>query len=315
MIYRIRMPRRQAGFTLIELLVVIAIIGTLVGLLLGGIIPWIDGQKRRNTKALLKKLDHEVSEIYNEAVKKFRAETPPGIIDTFFVCNGNTALQKAIWIKLRIKQNFPMSYAEALNPAGAYSLQLGGALPAQKHFTNALNGRVAANDQQTESAALLLIALKAGYGGRKFDADSILSASGMKDTDGDGLPEIVDGFGKAVAFFRWGTGKPELDALGGPLPPWNGLAPAPTAYVNRDTEDSDRALMSATWNQDVSPLPAGVVAFQNLCHPIRTSTTHRSYFTIPVIVSAGPDGSFGLDWYMTPLDGTEADNLYSFMQR
>ena len=57
--------------------------------------------------------------------------------------------------------------------------------------------------------------------------------------------------------------------------------------------------------------------FELLCHPLHKGSSLYSYFTIPTIVSAGPDSQFGLlDLYMTP-DGTTAstDNLYSFLQR
>jgi prepilin-type N-terminal cleavage/methylation domain-containing protein len=303
--------RKRAGFSLVELLVVIAIIGVLVGLLLGGIIPWITGQKTRNTKALLKKLDHEVSEIYNEAMKTFRKNAvPPALYSSFGLTQGNASddiIARAIWIKLQLKATFPMSYAEALQPWGGYP-DLASVIPARTHFVKALQGRLpgmAANDPQTESAACLLIALKSGFGGRKFDADSILGASGMKDTDGDGVPEIVDGYGKAVGFCRWGTGYPALDALS-----------RSTRTLDRDTEDLDHGLMVSYWNQDGVAVPSvSVQKFQALCHPIRSGINRYSYFTIPTIVSAGPDGSFGLDWYMTPQDSTEADNLYSFSQR
>ncbi len=294
--------RKRAGFSLVELLVVIAIIGALVGLLVVAVIPWIGGQKTRNTKALLKKLDHELSEQYNEAVKQFRTSTvPAGITAGYF--GGNEATARAIWIKLQLKAAFPMSYAEALDPTGGTPALAGVVKP--RPIFRKLAGKVA-KDPETESAACLLIALQQNFGGKKFDADSILGPSGMKDTDGDGIPEVVDGFGKAVKFYRWGTGNPDLNAL----------ARGNRGNYDRDTEDTEHALMNNGWNPDgVANLPTGVSEFQRLCHPIRSGNSRYSYFTIPTIVSAGPDGSFGLDWFMTRLDATADDNVYSFKQR
>ncbi len=298
-------PPGRPGFSIIELLVVVAIIGGLVGLTAVAIVPWIGGQQGRNTKALLKKLDGEVVQHWGEAVKQFRTTPiPPAIAQVF---GGNEATQRAIWIKLQLKAAFPMSYAEALDPTGG-NPALKDAVKPRTIFVTTLGARKAASDPQTESAACLLIALKQNFGGKKFDADTILGPGAMKDTDGDGIPEIVDGWGKAVLFCRWGTGNPDLDALS---------RGARGAY-DRDTEDSEHALMNTVWNPDSQATPPAQVAeFQRLCHQVRFGSNRQSYFTIPTIVSAGKDGQFGLNfYYLNVVDATQAeDNLYSFKVR
>src|SRR5262249_31313097 len=153
-IQQVNVNRSRTGFTLIELLVVIAIIAILVGMLGVAIAPWFTGQQQRNTKALVKKLHLELAEVYNEAMKTFRATTPPdSIYDSFGLVRGrDTAIARVIWIKLQLKATFPMTYSEALAPWGGYT-DLQGILPARIHFVKALGNRQGANDPLTESSA------------------------------------------------------------------------------------------------------------------------------------------------------------------
>ncbi len=58
----------------------------------------------------------------------------------------------------------------------------------------------------------LLIALQKPEAGMRFDAEEALGAGAIKDTDGDGLPEIVDGLGSAAFFeFISGAGAQRFD--------------------------------------------------------------------------------------------------------
>src|SRR5438445_786596 len=80
--------------------------------------------------------------------------------------------------------------------------------------------------------------------GMKFNAEESLGASAIRDTDGDGVPEIVDGWGRPIAFFRWGTGNPDLDAL----------ARSGAGTLNRDTEDPFHKLMDQNWQSTNPPV-------------------------------------------------------------
>src|SRR5947209_8745467 len=88
-------------------------------------------------------------------------------------------------------------------------------------------------------AACLLMSLSRPRTGKKFNPEEALGASAIKDTDGDGLAEIVDGWGKPVGFCRWGTGCVAL----------TGLSKANSGTgLDNDTQDPDRTLMNANWN-------------------------------------------------------------------
>jgi prepilin-type N-terminal cleavage/methylation domain-containing protein len=295
----------RRGFTLIELLVVLAIIAILVGLVSAAVMGLIGAQSRKNTESLLGKLHDGVQQQWSEASKTFRnptASPPPTSVVT--LAGGDTARAQVIWMKLLLRREFPMSYAEILRPGGG--LIPDGDLPPIYSYVKALpQGRTQANNPATESAACLLIALQNHpHSNMKFNAEEALGASAIKDTDGDGVPEIVDGWGKPINFYRWSCLNPDIMQIALD----KGMKP-----VARDTEDPDRKLMDASWQQNN---PQSVVIFQTLCHPITdgaATPSPLSYYSIPAIVSGGKDGIPGVGAFLSIQSAVDAnDNLYSF---
>ncbi len=285
----------RRGFSLVELLTVLAILSILVALTASGVIKTIDYQHRSNTSTLLNKVHGELSKQWTATLDTAKGETPsPTVVS---MAGGDPERAKVIWIKFRLKQEFPMSYAEALNPGG-------GVVPIvdlPSRYARDLGGRTNANNPLTESAACLLLALKKTRRGTGFNAEQAFGASAMKDTDGDGLPELVDSWGTAVFFYRWGTGSLELDQLGG----------ARTSNLTRDREDPGHTLMNMNWNSS-----AGATQFAQLLHAIRYNNAPYSWYTEPTVVSAGGNRLFGLDGTMAVVNGQDAsDNLYTFRLR
>jgi len=311
---------RLRGFTTIELLVIIGILAILMGMLAVALFPSVERQNRENTKALLKKLDQSVMQQWNEALKAAQAsQVPlsikymvyPTVPPTPEVSLRVDKIARAVWVKLVMRAEFPMTYAEANYPWAGFPAAWVPTAPnavnqAVAYYQKALNGRTGALNPATESSALLLLALQKprGVAGRRWSAEDALGAGAISDSDGDGMPEIVDGWRVAVGFYRWGTGNPNLDAL-------NTSARGPT---DRDREDVEHALMDLWWDQQQ---PSGVALFQQICHPIRNVGAAQSWYTEPVIVSAGRDGRLDLDMWMTPISGTSGstDNIYSFKVR
>jgi hypothetical protein len=115
--------------------------------------------------------------------------------------------------------------------------------------------------------------------GVQTDAD-FLSAISKADTDGDGIPELVDAFGHAIAFFPWPTPLP-TDANYGKIA---ALAPAGNQF--QDVEDPTGTLLAPAWLSS-----SNGATFQALCHPVR-----NQYMT-PFLVSAGanPTGQVWLN--------------------
>jgi len=314
MIQQQRTRDGRRGFTLIELLVVLAIIAILVSLVSAAVMGLIGAQARKNTESLLGKLHDGVRQQWSEASKTFRSSTaspPPSSVVQ--LAGGDTARAQVIWMKLLFRREFPMSYAEILRPGavGGVDRIPYGDLPPIYSYVKALpQGRMAANDPATESAACLLIALQNHpHSNMKFNAEESLGASAIKDTDGDGVPEIVDGWGKPILFYRWTCLNPDIMQI---------ALDKGMKTLARDPEDPDHTLMNATWQQTTNGQTTNVAIFQALCHPITDSAVGGqgaplSYYSIPAIVSSGKDGIPGVGAFLSISSAVDAnDNLYSF---
>lgn len=91
-----------------------------------------------------------------------------------------------------------------------------------------------------------------------------IPASNIGDTDGDGVPEILDGWGRPLGFIRWPVGFGVPNTLTDPADP-----------------DIDRTSIDEfdTYRADFG-------------HSVSTVT--KSFSVRPLIISAGPDGEFGI---------------------
>src|SRR5262245_6700967 len=110
----------RPGLTLIEVLVVLGILSVLVALTVTVVIPLFTVSDERNTKVLLQKVDKALEQRWTEVLRKAQKE-PLSAVQTAAldkVFGANTERNRVIWVKLRLKQHFPMSYAEALFPHG-----------------------------------------------------------------------------------------------------------------------------------------------------------------------------------------------------
>lgn len=277
--------QRRAGFTLIELLVVIAIIGILASLTGAAVMKTITVRKRTFTQHTVDKLYLQVQRHMKAVIDDARTETiPPSVLA---LAGNDPNRARIVWIKLRLKQQFPQSYAEALQPAPGY-------INPEPAYGKVLAGRSAAINPATESAACLLMALTArNRRGVQQDAD-FLSPNEKLDSDGDGIPEICDAYGNPLAFFRWPNppaGDPNMLMLNKPPPAgWN---PNPTAPF-QDPQDPTGTLQGSWGNLASVGIPT------------------PNLYMIPVIVSAGPDGRLGLNPNMSVASTLDnQDNIYS----
>jgi prepilin-type N-terminal cleavage/methylation domain-containing protein len=131
-------------------------------------------------------------------------------------------------------------------------------------------------DLENANAELLFLIVEDS----EFDGGSAIEMfdqSEIRDTDGDGLSEFIDAFGRPIRWIRWPTG---LQQPGRGYPDM--LNPSVVHQVSQDlsvdSEPLDRLRTDPGWNE-----PA-------------TSEFKPGLFPPPLIVSAGPDGYFGLNF-------------------
>ena len=174
----------------------------------------------------------------------------------------------------------------------------------RRELTQANGGTPAKHDPITESAVLLHILSTTDTLGTRSSEQADFSATEVVDTDGDGLLEVVDGWGKPLRYYRWPTRLFYPDgAVSLPTvmqnPPGN-LAdfvrdfgatliedlPQNTANAPRREElfrdrDDPNDWLTITWGT------TEFTRFQQIYH------TQRTHWEL-LIVSAGPDGDTGL---------------------
>jgi hypothetical protein len=192
---------------------------------------------------------------------------------------------RVIWIKMRLAQQFPTRYGEALAPCG-------GNVPGESAYGKILSPRTNPNfnpsktNPATESAACLLMALTARDRRGVNISKGYLGSLQMQDTDGDGIPEIVDNYGNPIVFVRWPmpTDITQSDGNFKMINSWD------ATYLSEknlhDPQDPTGVLQAPNWT--------GSAMYQGAVHPL--SAPYPNLYLVPVIISAGPDGTLGLNW-------------------
>lgn len=285
--------RRRAGFTLIELLIVISIIAILLTLSASATIRVIDVQRGSNTEQTVKILSEVLDRHWQTVVDKaLREEAIPSPVLTALKGMGITdhKVARVIYVKLKLRQQFPMSVEEVNNP---------GVLPAELAYVRALQGVTL--PPGSESSVLLLLALEQTRSGTTFDADRLGSAA-ITQAGNTPLKQIIDGFGNPLAFYRWPIQNPELNP-GGPQP-GHVDATDPTGLL------TDPAIAN---NNRLDVWFRSHVRYR---FPGNTNGVSRSYKLQPVVVSPGRNGLLGLSATMAVTNPEQAnDNVYSYRLR
>ncbi len=302
----------RPAFTLIEMLVVIAIIAILAAMVAVGTIKVIASQRGSNTQNAMRTIQKVLNEHWEDVVSKAKKET--GIegsyaaIDSVFGADSTGGERnRIIWIKMRLMEAFPITYAEIQKPYPYTS----GIIPAnmRRHngtYLKTIGSKTADSaGGTTESSACLYMALSISRNGTALNLDNLGSAT-VADTDGDGMLEYIDAWGKPLTFYRFPTNNQALqDTDPNPSSPY------------ADPTDPQGFLFN--WKKG-----KGRTTFRNSVHPIASPfNAAAAAYVRPTIVSSGPDGFLSLDKNMgiipTPPPANpsnqDADNIYSFQLR
>lgn len=316
---------QRPAFTLVELLVVITIIVILLSLTAAGTFRILDSSRSSATETLIQAVDQLLKKAWDKVVEDAKKEPIPPAVLNFASGDANRA--RVIWIKLRLIEAFPQSYAEILQ-APLYQQYSFGSTPlplipsGQHHYLPTYQRKLKQfnitidNGARGHSAACLLMALtEINRGsGTSLNADQFR----IGDTDGDGLPEFLDAWGNPLFFARFATGN------GGDLQTAF-LTTDPKSSQYRDPLDPD-GWLARSWRWQNNYVLMGNISFVGqppsgwpppypLIHSIFPQGQQQppTNYVIPVVFSAGRDGQPGVDVFLNitnPIQ--EQDNIYSF---
>lgn len=327
--------RKRPAFSLIELLVVMGIIGLLAALVAAAVSKVIPAQQQRNTTITLRKLNGMLQSHWRAVIEDAKEEVRLNKHTSVSSLAGDPERAKVLWIKLRLVQQFPMSYQEALYPGYDFStgspdayigrdatytrtLQAAGltrATVGAPNLNNWLPQSLAAalrNQPPTpsleENAACLVMALTArSHRSVKNEIDEF--NVNERSLLANGLPILVDNWGRPLAFFRWPIGNPEVQNL---------RATSGAAAQFPDPTDTVGSLMAPGWNAATN-LTTVLTAERLIKHSLHqgsgSSWTRVPFYMLPVVVSSGQDDTMGLDYWMTPDNNYSNDNTYTFTLR
>jgi prepilin-type N-terminal cleavage/methylation domain-containing protein len=318
-------PWQRPAFTLIELLVVVAIISILAALAVSGMMQYFEAQRQSNTETNIRAVYQILQQHWAKVVADAKTERPS---DAVLVALADNDMERArvIWIKLRLMEAFPENFTEILStdPMGSKTSPLYyKPLPPiqvyippgqQKYMAGYLKTLKklgisgSTPPRASEASACLLMALSVNRGGTVLTPDTL--GPSIQDTDGDGMREIVDGWGNPLGFYRFPTGNNELTSK---------YNPNPSARFY-DPLDPDGRLVVPTWLTSSS---GSANRFKSLCHDLPAQSP-KGLYLVPVIASAAKDGKLGMQPRANPLrpdpmmplaSGDDYDNIYSYRLR
>lgn len=258
--------QRRPAFTLVELLVVIAIIAVLASLIVGATMRVIGVQSQKNTELLVGKLGSELNKQWQAVVDQADKEVIPGAVMTLAGNDGPRA--RVIWIKLRLKQQFPEMFAEATNPDGA-----GGTYITADPFYAGAIGATPAPGGLLENSICLALVLKNSTRGAFFEVDN-LSPREIEPYGATGLKYIRDDWKDPVGFRRFPYNDTDLNPGGTPAAGFN------------DPVDPTGKLSNGTWVAAQGTTYQGLVG-----HPV---SADASYKMVPYVFSNGGPNSLGV---------------------
>ncbi len=278
------LPIRR-GFTLVELLIAIGIVTLLAAILVVAI--GRSGVKAREqaTAALIKKISGQVQDRL-EAFDRLRSQqqTKTKAISEFKLSPLNVSTltdsqREILGFKMLLRQLFPQTFTD-LN-ATEFSQEFN---PSHQQYPY----NASKHNENTESAELLYYALVRGKAlGIPTVDPGEFKANEVADTDGDGLLEFIDAWGRPLRFYRWPTrlicpsctfdsqGRPtNINTTLGASILISGL-PASATSLGQDQDDPTLLVQPTS--------AAAAISFEQSFH---TPQTWHHY----LIVSSGPDG-------------------------
>lgn len=313
---KLRTQQGRGGFTMIELLVVVGLVLFLMTVTVAAVSNAIGVARENATKATILKIHglmQQRIDAFNRAMERtnLSQNSPPvrKMSNEWMSAYSMVPPPKVLEVLVKkqfFQARFPQHFGESPGADLSTLVQTGVTYNGLKH------------NRATESAALLywILTNSEVYGVAPVD-ESEFSSAEVQDSDGDGLKEFVDGWGRPLRFYRWpthlirpGDGSSvgagliaDSSAPGGvgfaPINRqlagliWSGLPAAPTVAgeldpLARDPDDPTGQVYRWASNLTGSVTPtAALTTVQNF---FGTPNTYHAF----LIISAGPDGVLGM---------------------
>ena len=259
----------RRGFTVIELMIVIAIIALLAAVAASALSNAAEQARAQRTRAIINKIDQLIMEKYDSyRTRAIPLQMPNGTSPYRAAEIRLHAIRDLMRMEMPDRKTDLTDGPADLNPYSATTLSL-----ASPSVRNGYIRRITAacgsswQDNTTgwtpasQGAECLYLILSMMRDGEQSSLDYFTSAE-VGDLDGDGMPEILDGWGKPIEFLRW--------APGFVIDPDSAWKEVPS-FVPLTTQTRDAS---------VSPDPFDPLKIQG------------QYALTPLIFSAGPDGEF-----------------------
>jgi len=336
---RITAGTARQAFTLVELLVVGAIIAILMALTLFVMSSVTKSTNETKTRATIQKLDVAVQQIFetyegkaatvrSQVARDYHAETSPSTsAETIAEWEPKRELREAVvahFIRDTMRMEMPQSWAEvfdsrsetvpkaplepipfvqgsfsaAVQEPAVFSFYYEVYVQYVNSFSNPAAREVAARTGPSRAALLFLIIQNLNP-----EALEAFHGSEVADTDGDGLLEFVDAWGKPIQFLRWAPAFPggggggglqqDVLKLAGYVPQINGAANA--NWWRNNYRRENHPLTEAMKMARNSPVGAA--------DPFDGRQNAIGWFLYPLIYSAGPDGKYDIVSKRTDSDG------------
>lgn len=212
---RLFRQKQSGAFTIIELLVAIGIILFLVSLTFVGATNALGLSKAASTRATILKVDNALRIKFDSVIKraekieKNRLERMRLVAEAnskaaiAFSFSPNTTLGSLFNDDATRSVIITMHLMRKTVPQSFHPYEVG---PTNPITTSAGSNYQSANHKERTESAAILYHLLVGSTGENTDSESpTFSSAEIKDTDGDGLLEIVDGWGEPLRFYRWPT--------------------------------------------------------------------------------------------------------------